>query len=49
MLYLTNNLKKKYKHCESVALYDKRHRYSEDEVISALASGNSRSKGQFRR
>ena len=38
-----------YKHCESVAFYDKRHRFSEDDVIYALASGNSRSKGQFRR
>ena len=35
-----------YKHCESVAFYDKRHQFSED---SALATGNTRSKGQFRR
>ena len=28
-----------YKHCESVAFYDKRHRFSEDDVISALSSG----------
>ena len=26
-----------YKHCESVAFYDKRHRFSEDDIISALA------------